>query len=146
MTRRESLAGREMSFAGRLGLKAENALQLADTIEQGLPYRAFERLQADMGVTHRELAGLVGISARTLARRKIEGRLQPEESERLVRASRIFDDAVMLFEGDKVAALNWLRSPARALSGRQPIEFARSEVGAREVEDLIGRLEQGVFG
>jgi putative toxin-antitoxin system antitoxin component (TIGR02293 family) len=146
MTSQETPTGREMGFAGRLGLKAENALQLADTIERGLPYRAFERLQADMGVTHRELAGLVGISARTLARRKGEGRLQPEESERLVRASRIFDDAVMLFEGDKVAALNWLRLPALALAGRKPIEFARSEVGAREVENLIGRLEHGVFG
>ncbi|MCJ7512647.1 MAG: DUF2384 domain-containing protein [Anaerolineales bacterium] len=146
MTRQETPASREMGFAGRLGLKAENALQLADTIERGLSYRAFERLQTDMGVTHRELAGLVGISSRTLARRKAESRLQPEESERLVRASRIFDDAVMLFEGDKVAALNWLRLPARALAGRKPIEFARSEVGAREVENLIGRLEHGVFG
>jgi len=45
-----------------------------------------------------------------------------------------------------VAALNWLRSPARALAGRQPVEFARSEVGGREVENLIGRLEHGVFG
>jgi putative toxin-antitoxin system antitoxin component (TIGR02293 family) len=135
-----------MHFAGRLGLKAQNAVQLAETIERGLPYRAFERLQADMGVTHRELAGLVGISARTLARRKAEARLQPDESERLVRASRIFDGAVSLFEGDKVAALNWLRSPALALAGRKPIEFARSEVGAREVENLIGRLEHGVLG
>lgn len=146
MSRQEKVAGSEMRFAGRLGLKAENAVQLADSIDRGLAYRAFERLQADMGVTHRELAGLVGISARTLARRKAEGRLQPEESERLVRASRIFDDAVALFEGDKVAALNWLRSPARALAGRKPIEFARSEVGAREVENLIGRLEHGVLG
>ncbi len=37
------------------------------------------------------------------------------------------------------------RASAPALAGRKPIEFARTEVGAREVEDLIGRLEYGVF-
>jgi len=146
MTRQQAADGTEMGFAGRLGLRPENAVQLAETINRGLPFRAFERLQIDMGVTHRELAGLVGISARTLARRKAEGRLQPEESERLVRATRIFDAAVAPFEGDKVGALNWLRTPAPALAGRKPLEFARSEVGAREVENLIGRVEHGVLG
>jgi putative toxin-antitoxin system antitoxin component (TIGR02293 family) len=134
-----------VTYANRLGLKAENAVQLVQSISRGLPYRAFERLQAEMGVSSRELAGLVGISARTLARRKTEGRLQPDESERLVRASRIYDGTVSLFEGDKVTALTWLRSPAAALGGRKPMEFARTEVGAREVEDVIGRLEHGVF-
>ena len=134
-----------LPYASRIGLKAENTIQLVESIRRGLPYSAFERLQADIGVSSRELAGLVGISPRTLARRKSEGRLHPDESERLLRASRIYDSAVSLFEGDKAGALGWMRAPAAALSGRKPIEFARTEVGAREVEDLIGRLEHGVF-
>jgi len=136
---------RSVSYASRVGVKAENAVQLVESIRKGLPYRAFDRLQHEMGVTTAELAGLVEIPARTLARRRTEGRLQPDESERLLRASRIYDDALGLFEGDKVAALAWLRGTAPALAGRKPIEFARTEVGAREVEDLIGRLEHGVF-
>ena len=134
-----------VGYASRLGLRAQNTAQLIDSINRGLAFRAFERLQADMGLTHRELAGLVGISTRTLARRKAEGKLSPAESERLVRASRIFDGSVRLYDGDKVAALTWLRSPAMALGDRKPLEFARTEVGGREVEDLIGRLEHGVF-
>lgn len=134
-----------LPYASRLGLRAENPVQLVDSIRRGLPYRAFERLQTDMDVSSRELARLVGISARTLARRKTEGRLQPDESERLLRVSRIYDSAVSLFEGDERAALVWMRGPAAALGGRKPIEFARTEVGAREVEGLIGRLEHGVF-
>jgi putative toxin-antitoxin system antitoxin component (TIGR02293 family) len=137
--------GETVGYASRLGLKPSSTVQLVESIDRGLAFRAFQRLQADMGLSHAELAGLVGISARTLARRKTEGRLSPAESERLVRASRIFDSAVHLHEGDKVAALSWLRVPAAALGGRKPIEFARSEVGGREVEDLIGRLEHGVF-
>jgi uncharacterized protein (DUF2384 family) len=39
----------------------------------------------------------------------------------------------------------WLRSPNRALGGESPLALSKTEVGAREVENLIGRLEHGVF-
>jgi len=52
--------------------------------------------------------------------------------------------AVDLFEGDTVAAMKWLQSPQAGLGGEIPLEFASTEVGMREVENLIGRLEYGV--
>lgn len=88
---------------------------------------------------------MVRIPARTLSRRKASGRLSPDESERLLRISRIVDQAVALFEGDHDAAMQWLQTPQPALNREKPLDFARTEIGAREVEDLIGRLEYGVF-
>ena len=38
----------------------------------------------------------------------------------------------------------WLRSPALGLGGAVPLEF-KTEVGAREVENLLGRIEHGVY-
>ena len=58
---------------------------------------------------------------------------------------RIFGKALGLFEGDAQATERWLSSPRRALGGATPLERARTEDGAREVEALIGRLEHGVF-
>ena len=98
-----------------------------------------------MGLSREEMAELVQIRPRTLDRRKKEGRLHPEESDRLLRASRVFGRAIALFEGDVEGALGWLSSPQRALGGAVPLEMARTEIGAGEVEDLIGRLEHGVF-
>ena len=43
-----------------------------------------------------------------------------------------------LFESDREAALNWLNTPQPALGGRVPIQVASSEVGAREIEAVIG--------
>jgi len=43
------------------------------------------------------------------------------------------------------AAVNWLTSPKKALNRQTPLLYARTELGAREVEDLIGRLDQGIF-
>jgi putative toxin-antitoxin system antitoxin component (TIGR02293 family) len=49
-----------------------------------------------------------------------------------------------LFEGGVAEAREWLTAPQPALGGRIPLEFARTQVGAAEVESLVGRLEQGI--
>ncbi len=92
-----------------------------------------------------DLSQVLGIPPRTLARRKVQGMLTNSESERLVRFGRLFDQTVDLFEGDRAAALAWLRRPAKALGNQVPLQWAQSEIGARAVEDLIGRLEFGVY-
>jgi putative toxin-antitoxin system antitoxin component (TIGR02293 family) len=91
------------------------------------------------------LGSLIGIPERTLARRRVAGKLTPEESERLLRVASIFEKAAELFEGDLEAAVGWLTSPKKALGQQQPLLYARTELGAREVENLLGRLEYGVF-
>ena len=39
----------------------------------------------------------------------------------------------------------WLTSPQVGLGGAIPLEYAETEVGAREVENLLGRIEYGVY-
>ena len=85
------------------------------------------------------------MSEATLHRRFAEGRFKAEESERLYRYVELFERAVTLFE-DEAKARVWLGKPALALGGETPLEFAKSEQGAREVLDVIERLEYGVLG
>ena len=84
------------------------------------------------------------IRERTLARRKESGRLEPSESDRVARISRVFARAIDLFDGSVDGARAWLTQPAGALGDRSPLEFARTDAGAIEVEHLIGRLEHGI--
>jgi len=114
-------------------------------VMRGFSYRSLITFESNSGLSLQTLADIIGIPERTLARRKASGRLAPEESERLLRLSSIFEKAVELFEGDVSGAVNWLTMPKRALEGQTPLQYARTEVGAREVENLIGRLEHGVF-
>jgi putative toxin-antitoxin system antitoxin component (TIGR02293 family) len=88
---------------------------------------------------------VVGIPERTLARRRLAGRFAADESERLLRISAVFEKAVELFEGDVAGAVTWLTRPTKDLGHQTPLKYSRSELGAREVESLIGRLEHGVF-
>lgn len=134
----------DIAYARRLGIRVRTKLKLVERIDEGFSYRAFERLQEILGLPAHELGSLLGISPRTLSRRKTQGRLLPEESDRMLRVSRLFDRAVTLFENDEEAARHWLNRPNRGLAERTPLEFSRTEVGAREVEALIGRLEYGL--
>jgi putative toxin-antitoxin system antitoxin component (TIGR02293 family) len=133
------------SYVTLLGLKALETPALLERVEAGFPYRLFERFQRNIDLQSDELAKLLQITPRTLARRRKSGRLTSEESDRLLRASRVFGRALALFEGDVEAARAWFATPAPALANRTPRDVSTTEVGAREVESLIGRLEHGVF-
>jgi putative toxin-antitoxin system antitoxin component (TIGR02293 family) len=128
-----------------LGLAAGSTAQIMRQVEKGFSYTTFVRFHKESGLPVGTIAGLLRIPQRTLMRRKAKGRLRPDESERLLRVSGIFERALELFEGDANAARRWLVTPRGALDGQAPLDYARSEIGAREVEDLIGRLEDGVF-
>jgi putative toxin-antitoxin system antitoxin component (TIGR02293 family) len=118
--------------------------RLVERVRAGFPFPELEVLRVRLGMTLQEVAALVGIPGRTLARRRQAGRLDPGESERVLRIERLFALATqMLRDGNR--ARDWLKSPKAALAGQTPLDYAHTEVGAREVEHLIGRLRHGVF-
>lgn len=132
-------------FARLLGLGSRGPLATVRALEKGLPYDALVRFQRSTGWSAVALSELLLIPARTLHRRRDEGHLTFEESDRLARAARTFARALALFEGDAGAARHWMEQVQPALGGTRPIDLARSDVGTREVEALIERLEHGVL-
>lgn len=118
----------------------ENALR----VEEGLPIADLVNFGRDAGFTVDELARLVHIPRRTYARRVASrARLSLPEGERAVRVMRLYDQAKDLF-GTHESTRRWLNTPVRALADRTPLDFARTEQGARAVEDLIGRIGHGI--
>jgi putative toxin-antitoxin system antitoxin component (TIGR02293 family) len=83
------------------------------------------------------------VSARTLGRRLEEGKLTAEESERVYRYARLFERAVEVL-GSEEKARTWLKKKQWALGSRIPLEIARYEPGAHEVQNLLGRIEHGI--
>jgi len=146
--KREVIERRVIRFKARgasLGITAATTDELIAQVERGFSFKALRRLESHSGLPISMIASIIGIPERTLARRKTAGRLTLEESERLLRVSTVFEKAVELFEGDVEAAVKWLTTSQRALGHNPPLAYARTELGAREAESLIGRLEHGVF-
>jgi putative toxin-antitoxin system antitoxin component (TIGR02293 family) len=126
-------------------LRTAGVGELVRLVKAGLPFDRLVKFQKTAGIPMDVVARLAGIPRRTLARRQHDGRLRPDESDRVLRLSTLFDLATDLFEGDADGARRWLESPQTGLGGEVPFEFASTEVGAREVENLILRLEHGVI-
>ena len=140
-------AGRRISDEDALiglNLISTEKNELIQNIKKGLPISAFEKIQKELEVSADTLAFTVNIASRTLARRKKEGRFQPDESERILRIASLFDRALQVLHNRNRVRL-WFKSPQKGLGGKTPLEYADTEPGAREVEDLLGRLEHGVF-
>lgn len=129
----------------KLGIVTDDAVEVVRRVRAGFPFKALAEFQKATDLPWSEVSRFVAIPQRTLTRRQSQGRLQADESDRVLRASKVFDMAVALFEGDVAEARRWLHSPQPGLGGETPLDFASTEVGAREVENLIGRLEHGVF-
>lgn len=118
--------------------------RLVEVLRVGLPVQELNDLQATLAVPMDKLVPMLGISKATLHRRKAEGRLDQAESDRVVRYARLMGKAVEVMESEENAR-QWLRSPQFGLGGAVPLEYAETEVGAREVENLLGRIEYGVY-
>lgn len=113
-------------------------------IRAGLPFADFLELQEALQINGTALGEVVGIPARTLQRRREEGRLSKEESDRLDRVRRLHRQAVDAL-GSRDAARSWLTRPQMALAGFTPLDLADTGAGTREVENLLGRLDYGVY-
>lgn len=145
--RRQAISGAMLSknhYVWLLGLDVAETPELLKRIKEGLGYSSWESFIRNTDFRKDDAVSLVQISSRTLSRRKEEGRLHPDESDRLIRAARIFAFTLELFDGDAVSARRWLTTAQPALGGSTPIVYASTEVGAREVEALIGRIEHGI--
>lgn len=134
----------EHVYVALLGLRDYRPVRIYAQLQKGLSYAAFERFQRNSGLGAAELGDLIQLPPRTLARRKGVGRLQPDESDRLARVARVFGRALALFEGDPEAARHWLSSRQPLLGKLVPLELAGTDIGALEVEHLIGRIEYGI--
>jgi putative toxin-antitoxin system antitoxin component (TIGR02293 family) len=120
------------------------ATRLIQVIRGGLPFQELEELQVSLEIPMEKLASKLGISKATLHRRKVTGKLDPGESDRIVRFARLMGKAIEVMES-KENGRQWLTSTQLGLGGAVPLDYAETEVGAREVEDLLGRIEYGVY-
>ena len=127
------------------GIRSGSREKILTRIKKGLKYTAITQLEEALHTSQKEIAQVLSIPLSTLQRRKKAGQLQTDESDRVVRLARLKDTAVAMMRGDDDAAVAWLHTPLDILGGESPLEHASTELGARDVEDLIGRLRHGVF-
>ena len=129
-----------------LGHKVKNSLDLDKLIQEGLPYKVGNHVRALLNLPISIFASVIDVSERTLARvrKSPNQRLSAVASDRLYRLARIFSLACEVFE-DEEKAKEWIRRPQVGLGGETPLDLLHTDAGAKEVEDLLWRIEYGVI-
>jgi len=117
---------------------------LYTAVKTGFDAAVYTRLAKEMDLDAKRLGQVLCISPSTILRRYKGGRFNTEESDKIARATEVLSAATELFEGDRAAALRWLRSPVKGLGNKPPLEMLGTSVETDAVLDLIGRLEHGV--
>lgn len=116
--------------------------ELADRVAEGLPKVTLRHTAQRVFDTPAEVNELMYriVPEATYKRRT---RLTAAESERTERLARVIASAEVVWD-DRDAARQWLLAPHPELNGKRPLDAAMSELGARQVEDLLDRIYYGI--
>jgi putative toxin-antitoxin system antitoxin component (TIGR02293 family) len=132
------------SWAGRL-----TPLQLIDRSRQGVVGSEAGRVARLLGITDKEMAPLLNQSVATFHRQAKAGRLDAATSERLLLLEQLAQYGAVVFQevghSSPGKFSRWLRRPLRLLDDRPPLALLDSPTGIQLVDDLLGRIEYGVF-
>ena len=132
----------ELGGRRTLGRSLSTDRDMLEAIRSGFPPGVVEELMRASGLTLKELATALDLSARSLQRRRRSGKLARYESDRLYRLARLTAIATE-YLGSEDRARRWLKRPNRALGGIAPIAAIDTELGARQVENILGRIAYG---
>lgn len=137
---RPDLVKRVQEMLGVSRLRTDQ--DLVRLVEARLATSALDGLRR-AGLTEDEIHALI-VPRRTLTHRRTRREaLSREESDRAVRVARIAALAAHVF-GDSERAWRWLRAVKRQLHGRSPLHLLATEAGARLVEELLYRIDEGM--
>jgi putative toxin-antitoxin system antitoxin component (TIGR02293 family) len=144
---REATTAAVQQVRGASALKAIVEIKSADELPLAPAARARTDIVKELvrhGYTDKELSDLV-VPKRTLARRRADNELLTvEETDKALRLKRVAALAEQVFS-DPIKAQRWMRKPKRSLSSETPLAYLASENGARIVEEMLRRIEHGIF-
>lgn len=127
-----------------VGKESNKHQTLIPAIQRGLRFDTLVFLKGLYELPDDLAQKIIAVSTRTWARRKAENRLSPVESDRLYRLARIIARTEEVF-GSRDKARLWLKEPNRALRLQTPLSLLDTDEGTRRVEDVLIRIEHGVF-
>jgi putative toxin-antitoxin system antitoxin component (TIGR02293 family) len=130
--------------ASILHLRATSLTELPDSVRNGLPFSALVALTKQLEISPQQITAVFGIPPRTVARRKQARHLNPQEFDRLYRVARAFSQAVEVL-GSIEKSRVWLKTTNRALGREIPLDLLATEIGARQVEEVLLCLNYGIF-
>jgi putative toxin-antitoxin system antitoxin component (TIGR02293 family) len=120
-----------------------SATDLRRLIDRGLPKHALKSVVAYVTENSREAQLLRDRLVPPATYKRRTSTLSSQESEKVERVARVAALAEAAF-GSQQHALEFLRAAHPELGGDRPLDAAQSELGARQIEEILWRMEHGL--
>jgi putative toxin-antitoxin system antitoxin component (TIGR02293 family) len=134
------LGGRQL-----LGRGPRSSPELVERLRAGLPFDALTAVMGRYDIPRDVACRILHLSTRNFLRRKRQGRLSPDESDRLYRLARVLAHADRVFEQPGESS-DWVRTPNASLGQEPPLSLLDTDVGVQQVDQILGRIEHGIVG
>lgn len=131
-------------MARLLDIKLASESDAVRIVVNGISTHSYKRVASKLKLS----SSLVAPESTIRRRLSSNARFSEAESERVVRLTRVYAEAVELFGGDEAAALLWLNTPADYLPDQpaiSPMQLSVMDSGARLIESHIRRTAHGIF-
>ena len=147
----EAKAGKKLSFINLLGGEGiitkpiRSDFDVIALSNDGITKASLDSLISHLGISKRAFSeNILDTSVKTLERKKSDDKLSKHISSHLIEIAKVTEHAFDVFE-DEEKVKNWLHTPNRALNKIKPIDLFYIPTGLTMVNDLLGRIEEGVY-
>jgi putative toxin-antitoxin system antitoxin component (TIGR02293 family) len=118
---------------------------IVNAIPKGIPKSSVDELATHLGITRKSMAeDILDLSVKTLERKAPSDKLDKKTSSHVLEVAKIMQHGFAVFE-DEDRLKRWLNKENRALNGMKPIDLFGSMTGLNMVNDILGRIEEGVY-
>jgi putative toxin-antitoxin system antitoxin component (TIGR02293 family) len=111
----------------------------------GVTKNAIHNLASSIGISRKDIAeDIFNISVKTLERKSMKAKLDKKTSSHAVEIAKVLQHAYDVFR-DKDKLKLWLNAENKALNNLKPVELFETLSGLVLVNDVLGRIEEGVY-
>jgi putative toxin-antitoxin system antitoxin component (TIGR02293 family) len=121
-----------------------SAPSFMQTVRKGVPRKKVTEVQASFGLSQYAMAALLHMSERTLQRYQDEDLMDVPASEKLLLLQDLQKHGIKVF-GSNSSFTSWLHDEIPSLGFKQPISYLDTFTGIQTIDQLLGRLEWGMF-
>lgn len=125
--------------------KQTSGFTIIEQSQKGVSTQQVDQLAELLGLSLKEMATVLQIAERTLHRFRQEGHLDVQSSKRLLLLDNLAAHGLLVFDGHTDALADWLRYPLRELKQQAPLELLTTISGFGLVDDVLTRIEYGVY-
>ncbi|RYE29749.1 MAG: DUF2384 domain-containing protein [Sphingobacteriaceae bacterium] len=113
--------------------------------QQGISKASLEALITNTGVPKKFfIEKILDISVKTIERKQENDRLNQRTSSHLIEIAKVMEHAYTVFESAEKVHY-WLNTENQALNNLKPINLFSISTGLLMVNQVLGRIEEGVF-